>query len=484
MVSIYIQAKTTEKLGIVVDENVVKEIHIDRPELSSLVGNIYVARVKVVDRSLQAVFVDIGLEKLGFLQSNEIPMAKKMKKPIESVITEGERIVVQVQKDAYGNKGARLTANITLPGIDIVYLPNGDYVAASRKLSDETKDELRQQISNVKTGTEGAIIRTSAQKKTAEEVVLEFKNLRNQWEKVNKLAKNSPVPRLVFHDQAVSDRLIRKFSPDQINHIRVDQPELANRIRNNYPTISEKITWVENIENLLPRSIKQILEQAVTQKVTTASGVELVIDETEALTVIDVNSAGFYGKGTKEHTLLQVNMNAAKEIANQLRLRNISGAIVIDFIGMKSVENQQSVLTHLKKKLYKDPIRTEVYGFTKLGLVEMTRKRESPPLSYVLLDKGKTSSFTKQSLVYDLERELFNYQQSDVEALLIEIHPTIYKLLFDMIDKGRLAKKITKEVYMKRTNGVLSYHIALTGSHLLIKEYIARNSGDTIDKVF
>ncbi|MDL4841660.1 ribonuclease E/G [Aquibacillus rhizosphaerae] len=484
MLSIYIKTITTERIGLAIEDHIVKELVIDRPSTKNQVGNIFVAKVAKVEKGLQAAFIDIGQEKHGFLQKKELPQSHANKNVgIESLITEGQRIIVQIQKDAYGDKGARLTANITIAGKDIVYLPFGNYIASSRKLFEKDRENLRHQVKNMTVGEEGAIIRTSAKNKTNHEIEAEFLSLRRRWEDINQRSKKQSIPSCVYLDDPLLDRFIGRFDPKSIHSIFIDDVQAANNVRKRFPEYTDCVTWHKNIENLLPKSVGQIMEEVINPSVQATGGVELQVDQTEALTVIDVNTKAFTGKVDKSQTIVTANCYAARAVAHQLRLRNISGIIIIDFIGMKLQKDRDQVLAELKKELKDDPILSDVYGFTKLGLLEMTRKRESQPVYEFLLEKtSKQPQLSVNSYAYLLEHDLVSYQDSKAEALLIEINPILYDIFKSEINFEKIKTFISPNIYFNKTNEVSSYQVKLLGSKQLIEEYLESVSMDTIDK--
>ncbi|WP_138415544.1 ribonuclease E/G [Aquibacillus sediminis] len=486
MRTIYIQSLPTEKLGVVVEENKVKEVVIDRPGLISQVGNIYVAKVVNIEKGLQAAFVDFGESKLGFLPGNELPEARKEgHKPIESIITEGQKLLVQVQKDAYGEKGARLTANLTIPGIAMVYLPYGRQVAVSRKLPEERRVQLKQKIEPLLQEEEGAVIRTAAQNYNVDTIYQECVYLREKWQQLEQKSKSLPGPIVIFEDRAVPDQLVRKFPPSSIQGIHVDRSQLANQIRQAYPYVKEVVEWDKHLEQHLPTTFNQLIVDVVDSSVLMQGGIELQIEQTEALTVIDVDTGGYTGKANKNQTVVHANRQAATEIAQQIRLRNISGIIVIDFVDMKYESDQNQVIQSLKKELAKDPVRSEVVGFTKLGLLEMTRKRESYTSAYVLLDQTvKKTHFSYATYAFMLERELLSYQGSQAEAIYIEMHPSVYQAFVKWVNMEQVSQLIHQEVFVKKSKGMASYQIRLAGSDALIQEHLADKNRQGVDKLF
>ena len=454
MISLFISTQTTEKIALAIENNVIKEVVIDRPSQRQLVGSIFVGKVNKVEKGLQAVFVDIGADKLGFLQRNEVPLARaNPDKKIESLITEGSRIIVQVIKDAYDTKGARLTANITIPEQSIVYLPFGNYIATSKKLEDESGKDKKNLIEKLRIDREGAIIRTAAVDYSDTEIERTFLHLRERWRDLEKNSSKSKVPSCLYYDAPVLDRFIRKYSLREIEHIYIDDPRIAKELRERYLYIEAPITWERKLEKHLPKTINQVLEEIVQPKVEANNGVSIYIEETEAMTIIDVNSGGYTGKTDKARTHLQVNIFAARLIAKQMRLRNLSGIIIIDFIDMKGSSDEKKVMDVLKKELLDDPIRSE-------------------------------TKYAKLTYVYALERELFSYINTDVESVFVEINPTIYKLWEQQIDLVKLKEIMHYSLYMYSTKKVASYKIRLAGSNELTEDYLATNSHLRVDKVF
>ncbi|WP_112181484.1 MULTISPECIES: ribonuclease E/G [Paraliobacillus] len=485
MVSLYIHTQPTEKIAIAVENNQIKEFVIDRPNQPQLVDSIFVGKVSKIEKGLQAAFVDIGSEKLGFLQRKELPAARaNPTKKLESLITEGERMIVQVTKDAYDTKGARLTANITIADQAIVYLPFGNYIALSKKLASNHVEEKKATIENIREEKEGAIVRTVAADLTSAELEQIFLHLRNRWALLEKQSKQLKVPSCLYYDAPVLDRFIRKFASEGIDHIYLDDPAIATELRERYNHLKAPITWEKQLEDQLPVTIEQLMKACVHPKVEASNGVSLYIEETEAMTIIDVNSGGFTGRNDKERTYLQANIYAAKEIATQVRLRNLSGIIILDFISMRNQSDKKKVLDVLREALDEDPIRSEVYGFTQLGLVEMTRKRATAPHSKLISDKTEDHlTFSNMTYVYALERVLYGYLNTNVDAIIIDVNPKIYKLWLQHIDLNKIKKQLHQSVYMNQTKGVTSYQVKLAGSSSLIKDFLETNHHAIIDKV-
>lgn len=482
MKKIYIQSQSTETFALVTENNKAEQFVIDRPGSRSEVGNIYRGRVRKVDSSIQAAFVDYGHEKLGFLQKKEIPASHSdRKKPIQSLVHEGQAIWIQVIKDQYENKGAQITGNITLPGAAVVYLPYGEYVAVSKKLPEMQRELLKQEANTWCSQQEGMIVRTSAASRTNESVYNEFRYLQSKWQEIaqENLRK---VPFCIYEDREVPNRLLRSIANEEVLEIIVDEVQLKKTIETYYENLSDKTKWVNNLSEKLPYSYNQLVEHVTKQIITLPSGISLHFDLTEAMTVIDVNSAKFKGRSSKREMILQVNKEASREIARQLKLRNISGIILIDFIDMKHTEDQQAVIKTLQKALATDKVRTEVMGFTKLGILEMTRKREGVNLSRLLLEECQTCNgqgiiVSPLTNAYELERELLQLSKHDSEAILVEINEEVLISFKENIDLQVFKERLRKDVFAQVSSiQDKPYAIRLVGSNSLVHNRVHSES--------
>lgn len=483
MKSIYIQTLTSEKIAVLTENQTVKHIAFDRVKKSSKVGNIYVGRVVRVDTGLQAAFIDIGEKKLAFLLKKEIPASRKDKRiPIEGLIYEGMSIVVQVIKDAYSSKGASVTANITIPGQYSIYLPFGNYVAFSKQLSNQVKDKLQGTFQQWKMGEEGVIFRTASKKADREELKKEWEFLRSSWKQLYKDSQKIKRPSLIFEEQDIPNRFLRKFATLDVEKIVFDESEVAQQAKSIFPHLAEKMKWEGAFQQNLPFSIEALIDSITSKRVKISSGVELIMEKTEALTVIDVNTASYVGKLDKESTVYHTNVMAVKEIAKQIQLRNIAGIIVIDFINMKDEKHKKQLLEELEKHLKEDPVYTKIYGFTNLGMVEMTRKREGLD-SYSLFCKDNEHILSDEALAYRLERELLNYRKKDAEAFLLELPSTLLQYVLTSLNLEKLQKTLKKPVfYEQKALENHPYVVKFIGDvHWL--EHL-RDNGHTIDKLF
>ncbi|MFB1051665.1 ribonuclease E/G [Paraliobacillus sp. JSM ZJ581] len=482
MVSFYIFDETTEKIAIAIENNQIKELLIDRPDHPQQVGNIYLGKVKNIEKGLQAAFIDIGAEKDGFLQRKELPFSPD--KRIESIITEGQTLIVQVMKDAYESKGAKLTANITLPGQHLIYLPYGNHIVVSKKLPASTIEAKKKMVASLCKNNEGVIVRTAASEVEDEVIKVEFSLLRDQMNQLFNQAKSNKAPSLLLNDSA-ADRLIRSYPLAEIKAINLDSSTRSKQVKKQYPTMVSKIQYKRSLERLLPITMDQLFKQLLDPTVILPNGITLTIEETEAMNVIDVNSGGFTDRYHHDKTYVKTNIMAAKAIAEQIRLRNLSGIIIIDFINMKSTKEQPKLIHALKKALASDRVPSVIHGFTKLGLFELTRKRESPSITKLLGEQLETKkvNYAPLSFVFSLERILYQYQSGDVEALLIQVEPKVIELWHQFIDHEKIETNIKQSIYFEHSKGVQGFHVKRAGTELLINDYMEKNKDRVIDKL-
>ncbi len=364
------------------------EHYVATSETESLVGNIYLGRVRNVLPGMEAAFIDFGAAKNGVVYASDVKVdgAGRGKKPrIEEVLSEGDEILVQVVKDAMGAKGARLTGQPSLPGRYLVLVPDSDAQGISRRLPDDERQRLREVISQVKPKGFGVIVRTAALHASDEEIAADISRLHKAWEKIISDNEGGGVPRLVYAEPAMLIRVIREHFTGDFKRMLIDDPAAHDQVNaylsSTAPDLVSKVTIYKDEMALFERyHVEDQLRKALDRRVYLPSGGHLVIDRTEALTVIDVNTGKFVGSSSLEETVLQNNLEAAEEIGRQLRLRDIGGIIVIDFIDMETEKNQQQVLRRLRETLARDRTRTQVFEVSHLGLVEMTRKNVSAGL--------------------------------------------------------------------------------------------------------
>ncbi|WNF35907.1 Rne/Rng family ribonuclease [Bacillaceae bacterium IKA-2] len=454
---------TNEKRLAILENKKVTEILIERPATNKLIGNVYKGKVVNVLPGMQAAFVDIGLEKNGFLYRDELVSfqqleeneIQKKERSISQFVTVGQEILVQVTKEGFGKKGPRLTGVISFPGKYIVYMPNGGYVGVSKRMQTETAREQWRKIgAELCQGEEGMIIRTATESLTEAKVSQDLFFLRKLWEDVWKEGKYKKPPALIHEDNSLVEKVVRDFSFDDVNEIIIDSMKdylLLKDMFKPYPLFLEKLHYYQQRENIFSHyNIEAELEKALRRHVWLKSGANLVIDQTEALTVIDVNTGKFTGKLDLQDTIVKTNSEAAKEIVRQLRLRDIGGIIIIDFIDMKNDQNKQTVLDAFKEALVSDRTKTNVVGFTGLGLLEMTRKKVRQNLQDSISSQcpscnGKGKVLSVEAVAHKVERTLWEYKGMDSEALLVEVPANVAKILNS--EKGELLNKLVDNLH-------------------------------------
>ena len=417
------------------------EIHYERGSQAKLAGNIYAARVQNVLPGMNAAFVDIGLRKNGFLYAGDICFDTRDQQElkdrlesarIEKMLRPGQSIVVQVVKEPGGSKGPRVSGSITLPGRLSVLLPTIRYAGVSKKITDPAERDRLFAIAQRLSETHGAgvIIRTAGEGASQEQIENDYQRLLRMWADVEKRAKHSAQPRLIQADGDLALRAVRDMLDDSVSAIRTDDAllydELCHWARTLTPEYADRISLHEGEMPLFDlMRVDHQLEQAFGRIVHLKSGGNLVIDETEAMTVIDVNTAKFTGKKSLSETIFRLNCEAAEEIARQLRLRDLGGIVLIDFIDMDAPQEREALLEHLRQALRNDRNRTNVLGMTALGLVEMTRKKARQPLNKLLMRDcsaclGSGREWTHESVAYQAVRELWRRRRAgDTTAYVI-----------------------------------------------------------------
>jgi ribonuclease E len=374
---------------VVLEGPVLVEHYVAGKERASLVGNIYLGKVRNVLPGMEAAFVDFGASKNGVVYAADIKVDPKKfgnRQPrIEEVLSESQEVLVQVVKDAMGAKGARLTGLPSLAGRYLVLVPDSDSQGISRRLPDGERIRLREVLAQVKPDGFGVIVRTAAMHASAEEIAADIDRLVKVWHQISQDSEGGGAPRRVYEEPDLLIRVIREHFTADFRRLLIDNAEaheqVCDYLRATAPDLVSKVTLYDEEMPLFERyHVEDQLRKALDRRVYLPSGGHLVIDRTEALTVIDVNTGRFVGSSSLEETVLQNNLEAAEEIGRQLRLRDIGGIIVIDFIDMETEENQNKVLRRLRETLAKDKTRTQVFEVSHLGLVEMTRKNVSAGL--------------------------------------------------------------------------------------------------------
>jgi ribonuclease G len=423
---ILINVTPQETRVAVTGSGVVQELLIERAASRGLVGNIYMGRVARVLPGMQSAFLEIGLERAAFLHVADIWQHRKSSsgepaKPIEKILAEGEPLLVQVVKDPIGSKGARLSTQISIAGRLLVYLPNDPHIGISQRIEDEGgRQALRERLRELVPAEEkgGFIVRTLAEAATEEELRADLDYLRHLWSVIRErsVEGGATPPRLLYQDLSLAQRVLRDMVTVQTSRVLIDSREnfqkLAAFAQNYMSQVRSKLEHYTGERPLFDLyNVETEIEKALSRRVDLKSGGYLIIDQTEAMTTIDVNTGGFVGSRNFDDTVFKTNLEAAQAIARQLRLRNLGGIIIVDFIDMESEEHRHAVLEELKRALARDRTRMSVSGFTALGLVEMTRKRTRESLAHVLCQPcptcdGRGEVKTAHTVCYEILREI------------------------------------------------------------------------------
>jgi len=443
-----------ETRAAVLEDGELVEIYIERPVHQRIVGNIYKGKVENVLPGMQAAFVDIGLERNSFLyvddaqpgraqvEGEEVSARGGQRLTIRDLVRTGQEVLVQVAKEPIGTKGARVTRNITLPGRFLVLMPQVDYIGVSRRITDERERERLKQIAqSVKPKGMGLIVRTVAEGAGEEELAHDAAFLERHWQQITAKAASVRAPALVHHDLGLIHRLVRDGLDDNVSLFMVDQRAAYDTalevVDLHAPQFRDRIKLYTRTDQTLfdYYGVEMEIEKAMRKRVWLKSGGYLVIDQTEALTAIDVNTGKFVGSTNLADTVFRTNMEAAREIARQLRLRDIGGIIIIDFIDMDRPDHRQQVIQALEEELKRDRTRANILGLTQLGLLEMTRKKSRQNLSEALTKPchycdGRGKLFNEETMAHRVRAEIRRImKQSSSEALLMEVHPSVAALL-------------------------------------------------------
>lgn len=356
-----------------------------------LSGSIFKGRVENIVPGMQAAFVDIGLERNAFLYAGDLIPPNTLEQseqlpPIEGLLREGQEIVVQITREPVGEKGARVAANITLPGRFVVLLPKNDYIGISRKIDDEEeKVRLKKVAQEAKPKGSGLIVRTMAQGVAEKELIQDVAKLTDLAEEIDEKARETTLPSMIYSSNDPFSRLLRETIDENVDKIIIDDLNMGEFLKRQLKELAcsawERVQVDLQGELFSRYQVEEEVRKALKPRVWLKSGGYLVIEKTEALTVIDVNTGKYTGKKSVDNTLLQLNKEAAKEIARQIRLRNLTGIIIIDFIDMNEKENWKEVLADLEDYCRKDKAKWRLFGRTSLNLVELTRKKEGQPLA-------------------------------------------------------------------------------------------------------
>ena len=464
---ILINVTPQETRVAVVEHGAVQELHIERTSNCGIVGNIYSGRVTRVLPGMQSAFVDIGLERAAFLHLADIWRLRQSEdadKPIEQLLHEGKNILVQVIKDSIGAKGARLSTQVSIAGRLLVYLPQVSHIGISQRIEDETeRKSLREKLKHLLPPGEkgGFIIRTMAEAASEQDLQTDIEYLHKLWCDIKEKSLTAQ-PALLYQDLNLSFRVLRDFISDDTTRLLVDSRETFQKMaafaRVYMANVVERLDHYAGERPLFELyGVEDEIEKALARRVDLKSGGYLIIDQTEALTIIDVNTGGFIGVRSFDDTIFKTNLEAAQVIARQLRLRNLGGIVIIDFIDMESAEHKNAVLSEFKKSLMKDRTHMTVNGFTALGLVEMTRKRTRESLAHILCEtcptcQGRSKVRTPQTMCYEILRELLREsRQFDAREFRIVASQQVIDLFLDEESQSlaQLADFIAKPISLQ-----------------------------------
>jgi ribonuclease G len=439
----------------VVEHGAVQELHVERTLERGLVGNVYLGKVARVLPGMQSAFIDVGLDKAAFLhvadvwhppaegESLSASRAAQVLIPIEKQVFEGQSLMVQVIKDPIGTKGARLSTQISIAGRLLVFLPQDDHIGVSQKIPPAQRDELRSRMQSL-SGTQGGgfILRTNGEDATDAELADDIGYLRKAWARIKDASVRLPPQSLLHQDLNLLQRVLRDMVGDATQTIRVDSREQFDALKafgaEFMPMASDKLQHYKGERPIFDLyAIDEEIAKALGRRVDLKSGGYLIVDQTEALTTVDVNTGGFVGARNFDDTIFKTNLEAAQAIARQLRLRNLGGIIIVDFIDMAPQEHRDAVLAEFKKQLARDRVKTMAGGFSQLGLVEMTRKRTRESLAHMLCEpcptcQGKGIVKTPRSVAYDIFREILREaRQFNPREFRVVAAPKVIELFLD-----------------------------------------------------
>jgi ribonuclease G len=458
MKEVLINSTSLEVRAAIVEDGELVEFMVERAQTRRLVGDVYLGRVNAILPGIQAAFVDIGYDKAGFLHAGDLvpdtegldvegggvdveegteggrnggrgrgrggdrgarrePRERPNVQPIEKMLQKGQEVLVQVTKEAIGTKGPRLTTQISLPGRHVVYMPNSDYLGISRRIeSRQERQRLRQLIARKKPANCAIIARTACEGVEDKQIVSDINYLHKLWQEIKRRAEKAQAPELVHEEVGMVVGMVRDLIADDIDKIWMDNEKeyrkLVRHLREVSPDIASRTHLFREKTPIFDKyNIENEIEKTLDRKVWLKKGGYLIFDQTEAMVVVDVNTGRFVGKRDQEETILETNLLAAREVPRQLRLRDIGGIIVIDFIDMESEANKKKVLAELRNHLRKDRSRAKAFAVSDLGLVEVSRKRVRPSLLHFLSEEcpycrgiGKVLSF--DTLANKVERQI------------------------------------------------------------------------------
>lgn len=487
-----INVTSLETRVALVENGSLAELHIERESDKGITGNIYKGRVTRILPGMQAAFVDIGISRSAFLYVvdvyhnnkvfdgvmngiSEVPLDMEQNEklldeqtsrpnyPIEDLLTEGQEILVQVVKEPIGSKGSRISSHISLPGRYLVYMPMVNHVGISRRIENEAeRTRLKEIVQRIKPPDVGFIIRTASEGATEEEILMDMDFLVRLWDNIQKRTRYAPVPSLVHEDLSIALRAIRDLYSKDVTRVIVDSRKTYESIlefsETFMPELKHSVELYDCEEPIFDAfGIEVEISRALGKRIWLKSGGYIVIEETEALIAIDVNTGRFVGKGNPDDTIFKTNLEAVKEIAYQIRLRNLGGIIIIDFIDMAKENDREKILQAFKEALSKDRAKTTILNISELGLIEMTRKRVRENLSRKMGEpcpycEGRGSIRSTPSLCYEILRAIRREAMNNLgNNIIVLVHPDVATFLYDEERNGieELEKQIKKKIIIK-----------------------------------
>ncbi|HEX2206123.1 MAG TPA: Rne/Rng family ribonuclease [Longimicrobium sp.] len=471
---ILMNASARETRVAILEDDVLVELMVDRPDAARMVGDVYKGRVEAVLPGIQAAFVDIGTEKAAFLHVSDVAVeddgdddddpaeredaAEKAAAngggggdgrrgrypPIQDVVKKGQDLLVQVSKEPISTKGPRVTAHISLPGRFLVYMPGSSHVGVSRKIEDrEERARLRTLAREVLPDRAGGVIvRTVSEDLTRETFERELKSLMSTWQQIQKKAKRARAPAAVHREAKLTAGIIRDLFSQKVDSLTVDSKnvfdEIVAYLEQVDPTLVQRVHLYTEARPLFDAyDLEREIRDAFQRRVNLPSGGYIIVEPTEALVSIDVNTGRYTGKKDPEKTILKTNVDAAREIARQLRLRDVGGIIVCDFIDMESKANRDKVLQELRQHLSRDRARTKAFQVSELGLIEMTRQRVRPSLYHTQTEPcptcgGSGRVFTPETVVRRIERSIRRAAADGKDRqITVRVHPEVALFLIE-----------------------------------------------------
>ncbi len=466
---IIINVTERETRVALLEDGTIVEVFIERGDLVDITGNIYKGRVQRVLPGIQAAFIDIGLSQAAFIYVDDVIRngfrdverelvgssseedtiddfmdslrSSERECPIEELLVEGQEILVHVAKAPMGTKGPRVTSYVSLPGHYLVLMPFSNHIGVSRRIDDETeRQRLKTMVADMRDNEFGYIVRTAAEGIDVERMLHEKQFLVNLWDTIGRKYKSAPTPSLVHQELSLSLRAVRDLLVHDADRLVIDSIDEYETIRNFLeafmPNLNRRVELYDGREPIFDAyNLEGDISRALKRKVWLKSGGYIIIEHTEALVAIDVNTGRYVGKHNLEETILKTNLEAVKEIAYQVRLRDIGGLIIIDFIDMQKKSNQDKVYNALKDALVKDRSKTHVLPISDMGLIQMTRKRNKEPLTRIMCEpcvycEGEGSMISRQSICYNVYREILRERQDITgERLAVKVNPEVADLL-------------------------------------------------------